>query len=104
MPLTKYQDFVELSTSQLKDYLTVRGVTTSGNKKVELVAKAFGRCNANPGFTTCTPKDFSIVILVTCRHEIVKLPNIQNIFGIAPLILTKPIRLPGKFSTDSQPQ
>ena len=57
-------------------------------------------CIANPGFTTCTPVDFSIVIPVSCRHEKVKVPNIPSIFWIAPFILTEPLRLPLNFSTD----
>ena len=41
MSLLKYEDFVNMSNNQLKEYLTVRGITCSGNRKVELVAKAF---------------------------------------------------------------
>ena len=40
MPLTTYEDFMELSAKQLSDYLSVRGLSTSG-KKVELIARAF---------------------------------------------------------------
>ena len=40
MPLTTYEDFMELSVKQLSDYLSVRGLSTSG-KKVELIARAF---------------------------------------------------------------
>ena len=40
MPLTTYEDFLELSFKQLTDYLSVRGLNTSG-RKVELIARAF---------------------------------------------------------------
>lgn len=40
MPLEKYEDFLELSVKHLSDYLSVRGMNTSG-RKVELVARAF---------------------------------------------------------------
>ena len=40
MPLQKYEDFLELSVKQLVDYLSVRGLNTSG-EKVELIARAF---------------------------------------------------------------
>ena len=40
MPLELYDDFLELSVKQLTDFLTVRGLSTSG-RKVELVARAF---------------------------------------------------------------
>ena len=40
MPLTAYEDFLELSVKQLTDYLSVRGLNTSG-RKVELIARAF---------------------------------------------------------------
>ena len=40
MPLTTYEDFLELSVKQLTDYLSVRGLNTSG-RKVELIARAF---------------------------------------------------------------
>ena len=40
MTLTTYEDFLELSFKQLTDYLSVRGLNTSG-RKVELIARAF---------------------------------------------------------------
>ena len=40
MPLEKYEDFLELSVKQVVDYLSVRGLNTSG-KKVEFVARGF---------------------------------------------------------------
>ena len=40
MPLTRYEDFLELSVKQLTDYLSVRGLSTSG-RKLELLARAF---------------------------------------------------------------
>ena len=40
MPLTTYEDFMELSLKQLSDYLSARGLSTSG-KKVELIARTF---------------------------------------------------------------
>ena len=40
MPLTTYEDFMELSLKQLSDYLSVRGLSTS-RKKVELIARTF---------------------------------------------------------------
>ena len=40
MPLTTYEDILELSVKQLTDYLSVRGLNTSG-RKVELIARAF---------------------------------------------------------------
>ena len=40
MPLTTFEDFMELSLKQLSDYLSARGLSTSG-KKVELIARTF---------------------------------------------------------------
>ena len=40
MPLTTYEDFLELSIQQLTNYLAVRGLNASG-RKVELLARAF---------------------------------------------------------------
>ena len=40
MPLEKYEDFLDLSIKDLTNYLSVRGLNTSG-RKVELVARAF---------------------------------------------------------------
>ena len=40
MPLTTYEDFVELSVKQLTDYLSVCGLNTSG-RKVEWIARVF---------------------------------------------------------------
>ena len=39
MPLKKYEDFLDLSIKDLKNYLSVHGLNTSG-RKVELVAMA----------------------------------------------------------------
>ena len=50
MSLRQYQDFLELTTGQLKDYLTVRGVTTTNNRKVELIANAFAAMDMGLGF------------------------------------------------------
>ena len=36
----EYDDFLHLGVGQLKDYLSLRGISTSGNKAV-LVARAF---------------------------------------------------------------
>ena len=41
MALTKYSDFLSASKSTLITYCSVRGMSTSGNTKTELVAKAF---------------------------------------------------------------
>ena len=40
MPLEKYEDFLHLSIKDSTNYLSVRGLNTSG-KKVLLVARAF---------------------------------------------------------------
>ena len=40
MPLTTYEEFMELSVKQLLDYLSVRGLSTS-RKNVELIVRAF---------------------------------------------------------------
>ena len=40
MPLEKYEDFLDLWIKDLTNYLSVRGLNTSG-RKVELVARAF---------------------------------------------------------------
>ena len=40
MLLTIYEDFLEPSVKQLTDYLSVRGLNTSG-RKVDLIARAF---------------------------------------------------------------
>ena len=37
MPLTTYEDFLELFFKQLTDYLLVRGLNTSG-RKVQMIA------------------------------------------------------------------
>ena len=40
--ITTYEDFLELSVKQLTDYLSDRGLNTSGTgRKVELIARAF---------------------------------------------------------------
>ena len=36
-----YQDFLDMGVNSLKDYLTIRGISVSNYKKVELVARAF---------------------------------------------------------------
>ena len=36
-----YQDFLEMGVNQLKEYLSMRGISVSGYSKVELVARAF---------------------------------------------------------------
>ena len=41
MAFTKYSDFLNVSKDTLINYCSVRGMSTSGNTKVELVAKAF---------------------------------------------------------------
>ena len=42
IPLTAYENFLELFVKQLIDYLSVRGLNTSGTgRKVELIARAF---------------------------------------------------------------
>ena len=41
MALTKYSDFLSASKPTLITYCSVRGMSTSGNTKTELVAKAF---------------------------------------------------------------
>ena len=40
MPLVKYEDFLDLPIKDWTNYLSVRGLNTSG-RKVELVATAF---------------------------------------------------------------
>ena len=40
MPLTTYEGFLELSVKKLTDYLSVRGLNTSG-RKVESIARDF---------------------------------------------------------------
>ena len=40
MPLTTYEDILELSVKQLTDYLSVCGLNTSG-RKLELIARVF---------------------------------------------------------------
>ena len=40
MPLEKHEDFFDLSIKNSTNYLSVRGLKTSG-RKVELVARAF---------------------------------------------------------------
>ena len=40
MPLEKYEDFLDLQIKDLTNYLSVRGLNTSG-RKVEIVARAF---------------------------------------------------------------
>ena len=40
MPLTTYEDFLKLSVKQMINYLSVRGLNTSG-RKVELITRDF---------------------------------------------------------------
>ena len=37
----QYDDFLSMNVNNLKDYLTVRGISVSGYNKIELVAQAF---------------------------------------------------------------
>ena len=37
----QYDDFLSMNANNLKDYLTVRGISVSGYNKIELVAKAY---------------------------------------------------------------
>ena len=37
----QYDDFLSMNVNNLKDYLTVRGISVSGYKKIELVARAY---------------------------------------------------------------
>ena len=37
----QYDDFLSMHVNNLKDYLTVRGISVSGYKKIELVARAY---------------------------------------------------------------
>ena len=41
IPLTTYKDFLGLSVKQLTDYLSVRGLNTSGRKVVAACNQAF---------------------------------------------------------------
>ena len=43
MPLGKYEDFLDLSIKDIKNYLSVRGLNTCG-RKVELIPRAFSAC------------------------------------------------------------
>ena len=53
MPLKTYEDFFELSVKQLTDFLTVRGLSTSG-QKVELDPRAFTAMELNIDIIKCT--------------------------------------------------
>ena len=46
MPLKNYEDFLNLSVKQLINFLTVRGLSTTG-RKIELVARAFTAMELN---------------------------------------------------------
>ena len=37
----RYDDFRSMNVNNLKDYLTVRGISVSGYNKIELVARAY---------------------------------------------------------------
>ena len=37
----QYDDFLPMNVNNLKDYLTVRGISVSGYNKIELVAQAY---------------------------------------------------------------
>ena len=37
----QYDDFLSMNVNNLKDYLTVRGISVSGYNKIELVALAY---------------------------------------------------------------
>ena len=39
--MNKYEDFVKMDVQTLRDYLTTRGISVSGYKKAEMVARAF---------------------------------------------------------------
>ena len=42
-----YQDFLEMGVNQLKEYLSMKGISVSGYSKVELVARAFSAAEMN---------------------------------------------------------
>ena len=42
-----YQDFLEMGVNQLKEYLSMRGISVSGYSKVELVARDFSAAEMN---------------------------------------------------------
>ena len=42
-----HQDFLETGVNQLKEYLSMRGISVSGYSKVELVARAFSAAEMN---------------------------------------------------------
>ena len=53
MPLTTYDDFMELSVKQISDYLSVRDLSTS-EKMVELIARTFGALELKFGIVEST--------------------------------------------------
>ena len=53
MPLESYEDFLDLTVKQLTDYLSVRGLSTSG-RKTELVARAFAAMELKLGIIPST--------------------------------------------------
>ena len=50
-----YKDFLDLSMGNLKDYLSLRGLSTTG-RKVELVARAFSAFEMKLSFHSKFPK------------------------------------------------
>ena len=44
----QYDDFLSMNVNNLKDYLTVRGISVSGYNKTELVARAYSAAEMDP--------------------------------------------------------
>ena len=69
MALTKYSDFLSASKPTLITYCSVRGMSTSGNTKTELVAKAF---------TAITLSDFRLSLLHPPMQQCAFLTIVDN--------------------------
>ena len=56
-----YSDFLSLGTAALRNFLTVRGIPSSGYGKVELVARAFSASEVNLSMVMSSEEQASIL-------------------------------------------
>ena len=71
MPLTTYDDFMELSVKQISDYLSVRDLSTS-EKMVELIAQTFAALELKFGIVEST-ESHKIKLQAQCDNELSEL-------------------------------
>ena len=62
-----YENFLQKSLGELKDYLSLLGLSVTGKKR-ELVAKAFSACERNVGVVVNDEELRSRVAVKTCNR------------------------------------